>query len=150
MRRTIGSLVVGQNCLLSSPQDIVFDVARSMAGKNVGAVPVMDRDKLIGIFTERDILKRVVAAGLDPRATRVEQVMTSAPETSPADEGVIECMERMKKLNCRHMPILEGGRLLGVVSLRDLLMLLLKMKQDEIEYLSELFEYLPVEPGPGG
>ncbi|MBI5367896.1 MAG: CBS domain-containing protein [Planctomycetes bacterium] len=150
MRRTVGSLVSGQNPATAGPKDLVFDAVKSMAQKNIGALPVVEGGRLAGIFTERDVLKRVVATGLDPRTTRVEQVMTPAPETSGADEGIIDCMEKMRRLNCRHMPVLKAGALVGVVSLRDLLMLLLQMKQDEIQYLNELFDYLPVEPGPGG
>ena len=82
--------------------------------------PGLQGERLCGIFTERDLLTRVVAAGLDPPTTRLGDVMTADPDTIEASAPIIEAIRRMDEFCYRHMPVLERGRLIGVVSWRDL------------------------------
>lgn len=111
----------------------VAEVARVMAEKNVGAVPVLDGDRLVGLFSERDLLKRVVARGRDPAALRVEEVMTTELVVANVDDSFEACLQRMRAASCRHLPVLDGGRLLGLVSLRDMLLADIQVKQKQLD-----------------
>ena len=100
----------------------VLEAARYMMEHNVGAVPVMRDGKLAGILTERDIMNRVVAVGRTPGTTAVSEVMTANPRAVPADETIEECLFIMREFGFRHLPIVDGQELKGIVSLRDVLM----------------------------
>ena len=100
----------------------VLEAARFMMEHNVGALPVLRNGELAGIFSERDIMNRVVAAGRTPGTTEVSEVMTANPRAVAAEESIEECLFIMKEFGFRHLPIVEGKELKGLVSLRDLLM----------------------------
>ena len=100
----------------------VLEAARYMMEHNVGAVPVMRDGNLAGILTERDIMNRVVAVGRTPGTTAVSEVMTANPRAVPADETIEECLFIMREFGFRHLPIVDGPQLKGIVSLRDVLM----------------------------
>jgi CBS domain-containing protein len=89
---------------------------------NVGALPVLRGGELIGILSERDIMNRVVAVGRTPGTTAVSEVMTANPRAVSADESIEECLFIMREFGFRHLPIVEGRELKGLVSLRDVLM----------------------------
>jgi CBS domain-containing protein len=91
-----------------------------MAEHACSSILICEGDKLEGIFTERDLLVRVVAAGLDPDQVKLGQVMTPDPDTIDGKEPVIEAIRRMDEFSYRHLPVVDGGKVLGVVSLRDL------------------------------
>ncbi len=111
----------------------VLDTAKYMAERNIGAVAVLRGDELIGIFSERDLMKRVVAAGRNPANTTVEEVMTSDPLVVSPNERITDCMRMMKENSFRHLPICEGRKLKGLLSLRDLLLQDLVEKDGEIQ-----------------
>jgi CBS domain-containing protein len=100
----------------------VLEAARFMMEHNIGALPVLRNGELAGIFSERDIMNRVVAAGRMPGTTSVAEVMTANPRAVPADETVEECLFIMREFGFRHLPIVDGKELKGLVSLRDILM----------------------------
>jgi CBS domain-containing protein len=100
----------------------VLEAARYMMEHNVGAVPVLRNGDLIGILSERDIMNRVVATGRTPGTTAVSEVMTANPHSVPADESIEECLFIMREFGFRHLPIVDGKELKGLVSLRDVLM----------------------------
>jgi CBS domain-containing protein len=100
----------------------VLEAARYMMEHNIGALPVLRNGELAGIFSERDVLNRVVAVGRTPGSTSVAEVMSANPRTVPADETVEECLFIMREFGFRHLPIVEGKELTGLVSLRDILM----------------------------
>ncbi|HEY1679651.1 MAG TPA: CBS domain-containing protein [Candidatus Sulfotelmatobacter sp.] len=100
----------------------VLEAARYMMEHNIGAVPVMRDGQLAGILTERDIMNRVVAGGRTPGMTSVAEVMTANPRAVPADETIEECLFIMREFGFRHLPIVDGPELKGIVSLRDVLM----------------------------
>ena len=92
-----------------------------MKQENIGALLVLDSSRLIGIFTERDALFRVLAAGRDPGTTQLIDVMTAQPQTISPDEPFLHALRIMHECNFRHLPVVEFGRPLGMVSVRDAL-----------------------------
>src|SRR5271156_2205621 len=97
----------------------VLEAARLMMEHNIGALPVLRNGELAGMFSERDIMNRVVAVGRTPGHTTVAEVMTANPRAVHADETVEECLFIMNEFGFRHLPIVEGKALRGLVSLRD-------------------------------
>jgi len=116
-------------------EQTVFEAARFMVERNIGAVPVLRDGKLVGIFSERDIMKRVVAQAHDPRTTKVSDIMTKDPVTVTPESSDEECMRLMRDHNCRHLPICEDKKLWGLISLRDLLAHHVEEKEEEARHL---------------
>ena len=100
----------------------VLEAARYMMEHNVGALPVLRDGDLAGILSERDIMNRVVAVGRTPGTTEVSEVMTANPRAVAPDESIEECLFIMREFGFRHLPIVDGKQLRGLVSLRDVLM----------------------------
>src|SRR5579863_980786 len=100
----------------------VLEAARFMMEHNIGALPVVRNGELAGIFSERDIMNRVVAAGRTPGHTAVSEVMTANPRAVHLDETIEECLFIMHEFGFRHLCIVEGKELRGLISLRDILM----------------------------
>jgi CBS domain-containing protein len=98
----------------------VLEAARFMMEHNIGALPVLRNGELAGIFSERDVMNRVVAVGRTPGHTSVAEVMTVNPRAVNVDETVDECLFIMNEFGFRHLPIVEGKQLCGLVSLRDI------------------------------
>lgn len=108
--------------VLKAPPDApVCKAARLMARRNAGAVLVVEGERLVGIFTERDVVFRVVARGLDTRATRLADVMTPAPRTIDPDKTFGYALVIMHEGGFRHLPVVEDGKVLGIVSSRNAL-----------------------------
>lgn len=118
----VADLVKDQKILSVQHDQTVLEAARIMNERNVGAVPVLRDGELVGIFSERDLLRRVVAAGRSPGLTQVSEVMTANPRTVPPGEPVENCLFLMREYGFRHLPVCENGRVKGLVSLRDLLL----------------------------
>jgi CBS domain-containing protein len=119
--RTIRSIIDGQQLITASPTTSVSDAALRMKEGNIGAIMVVDGDALVGVFTERDALFRVVACGLDARATALADVMTANPQTIHPDRSFTDALKMMHDGRFRHLPVVEDGRLVGEVSTRDAL-----------------------------
>lgn len=113
----------------------VLEVAKFLVEHNIGAVPVLHDKKLVGIFSERDIMKRVVAEARDPRTTRISDIMTKGPVTVTPESTVEECMVLMRDHNCRHLPICHDNSLWGLISLRDVLAHEVEEKKEEARHL---------------
>ena len=105
--------------LMAAPRSMVSEAAKLMAARNVGAVMVVEDDRLVGIFTERDVVFRVVARGLDAHATQLADVMTCAPKTVDPDASFGFALLIMQKSGFRHMPVVQDGRPVGIVSSRS-------------------------------
>lgn len=103
-----------------APDMLVTDCVRAMAAEKIGAMIVMDGERLVGIFTERDALNRVLAAGLDPRNTKVSEVMTKDPYCVPPTTTVGAAMQMVTQRRFRHLPIVENGKVLALISSGDL------------------------------
>lgn len=117
----IRSVMDPRKLVVASPEASVWEAARLMIDARVGAVLVVKEELLIGIFTERDAVYRVVAAERDPRATRLAEVMTPQPKTLPPDASFGHALVLMHENGFRHVPVVEGGRPVGVVSARHAL-----------------------------
>jgi CBS domain-containing protein len=100
----------------------VLEAARYMMEHSIGALPVLRQGELVGMFSERDVMNRVVAAGRTPGTTQVSEVMTANPKSVNVNETVENCLFLMREFGFRHLPITDGKKLMGVVSLRDLLL----------------------------
>ncbi|MEW6283624.1 MAG: CBS domain-containing protein [Candidatus Eremiobacterota bacterium] len=118
---TLGDIAQKRETITISPEATVRAAARKMAGANKGAVLIVSQGRLCGIFTERDLLNRVVAAGLDPETTPVSSVMTDRLLVARADDPYQAGLAKMMVRNCRHLPLVQGDRVVGMVSRRDLM-----------------------------
>jgi CBS domain-containing protein len=119
-----------QHLIHTTPDSTVFATARDMADRGIGAMAVVDGERLVGIFSERDLMTRVVVPGRDPRAVRVGDVMTRDVVTAGLGDTRDTAIDKMRRAGCRHLPIVSEGRVIGMLSMRDLL-------RDEIEEQGE-------------
>ena len=120
------------------PDTTVTECVRVMTAGKIGALIVMDGERLIGIFTERDALNKVLAGGLDPRNTKVSEVMTKDPYCIPPTTTVGDAMKLVTKLRFRHLPIVDNGKVLAVVSSGDLTHWLVTDQIGEVQELVKL------------
>jgi CBS domain-containing protein len=141
--KTIGRLVAGRETFHIGSAQTVREAARYMTERRVGAVSVVEDARLVGILSERDIMARVVARQLDPDRTRVGEVMTRDLVVAQADDTHEDGLRKMKQAGCRHLPVVEGDRLMGMVSLRDLLQVDLSEKDEEIRWLNAYIHFIP-------
>lgn len=111
----------GPDVIVVCPEATVLEVCKLMAEADVGSVIVRDGDELVGIFTERDLLKRVVTPGKSPAVLTVADVMSSPIQTCGLDEDAYKCAERFRDSHIRHLAVVEDGALVGVIGLRDIL-----------------------------
>jgi CBS domain-containing protein len=118
-----------------APESTVFDALRCMADKNVGAVAVLDRQSLVGIFSERDYARKVALHGRSSRETLVREIMTPNPVVVAVDTEIRECMHLMSDRNIRHLPVLDGTTLTGVISIGDVVRAIIEDQQDSISTL---------------
>jgi len=124
----------------------VHDTIRFMAEKNIGAVTVVDNAaerRLRGIFSERDLLKRINLAGLDPRQTIIDEVMTKNVAVCGTSDTADRCQQTMKKIKSRHLPVVDGDRLVGMISLRDILEMNIQEKDEELRMMNAYIHDLP-------
>ena len=128
----------------SPPTASVLEVARTMTDARVGAIPIVEGERIVGIFSERDLMTRVVVVGKDAERTRVAEVMTREVLTAEGEDTRSQCLERMRGARCRHLPVLEGGRLIAVLSMRDLLRDEIEEQHEEIEGLRAYIHQKPI------
>lgn len=120
----------------------VFDVAKYMDLHNIGAVPVLDSEnKLKGMFSERDLVRRCISKELDLKTTKIDDVMTSQVYVIDVSDTPEYCMQIMKQQKIRHMPVIEEHKLIGLISMRDLLLYDMKLKEEKIEMLNTYIQY---------
>jgi CBS domain-containing protein len=117
--RSIKSMMEHEKYLAAPPDTSVSEAARLMAGRNAGAVLVVDNERLVGIFTERDVVFRVIAKDLDPTATRLQTVMTPSPLTLDPARTYGHALLLMQENGFRHVPVVENGRPIGIISSRN-------------------------------
>ena len=126
-----------------SKQTPVIDAVRTMTDNNVGIVAVLEGDALVGVLSERDVVQRVVARGLDPARTFVQDVMTRDVVLGDVDEDCRLAMVKMDRANIRHLPIVSGGKVVSMLSVRDLMRAELAEAGIELEHLRAYLYQVP-------
>jgi len=141
--RSLRNIFQERELYFITPDQSIADAARYMSERNVGAVCVLEGERLVGILSERDMMKRVIAPNRDPGTTRVAEVMTAKPIVVDVHESYEKCLKVMKQASVRHLPVVEGDKLVGLVSLRDLLQVDLDEKEEELKYMQDYIHYIP-------
>lgn len=117
------------------PGASVFEAISEMSTRNIGALPVIRDGHLVGMISERDYTRKVILLGRSSRDTRVDEIMTVDPVTADPHDSIEKCMQLMTKCRVRHLPVLEYGRLLGIVSIGDLVNWIINAQTAAIEDL---------------
>ena len=115
----------------------VFDAIKLMADHAVGSLLVMEGEKLAGIVTERDYARKVILKGRSSETTRVEEIMTTEVLTSTTVQTVNECMALMTEKRIRHLPVVDGNKVIGIISIGDLVQAIISDQREEIEQLGQ-------------
>lgn len=136
VRKILPDVVSGQNIFELTRDASVLEAARGMAERNVHSVLITEGGHLTGIITGTDLVKKVVAEGLDPKLTPLSDVMTRDPETVSPGFNAIEALHRMHDGRFRHLPIVENGKVVGILSRRDFL----DYEIEELEHQEQLWE----------
>jgi CBS domain-containing protein len=119
------------------PHASVYEALQKLAEKNVGALVVMDGTDLVGILSERDYVRKVILKGYSSRELEVREIMSSPVITVNPKATIDECMQRMTDKRCRHLPVVEEGRLVGVVSIGDLVNWIMTAQDQTIHQLED-------------
>jgi CBS domain-containing protein len=143
--KAVSAVIQGQDTAVVQPATSVLDAVRTMTERRIGAVPVVEGERLVGIFTERDVMARVVAAGRDPGSTTVAEVMSPELVIADVNDSYDTCLRRMQHARVHHLIVLKEGRLAGVLSLRDLLVVELNEKDEAINLLNAYVPYIPAD-----
>ena len=122
---------------VQDPHQTVDNVIRLMAQHQIGAVPVCQGGRLVGIFSERDFLRRVAARGLDAQKTELLAVMTPDPVTAGPTEDRLTAISKMQAVGCRHLPIVANGAVIDMLSMRDLLFVEIAEREEEVAQLRQ-------------
>jgi CBS domain-containing protein len=141
--KTVAEILERRPLIHADSSDNVRNVAQKMAEKNVGAVAVLDKGKLVGVFSERDLMTRVVARGLNPEKTPVQDVMSRSLVVADPREDLESALQKMNSQGCRHLPVVDRGNLIGMISLRDLLQVDDDDNRERASFLNELVTYSP-------
>jgi CBS domain-containing protein len=131
----VRDIIDGRDLFSVAESDTVAAVARRMAELHVGAILVLHNDELRGLFSERDLMKRVVLERLDPERTPVSKVMSTALATVDELASLEDAMELMQVNNCRHLPVTRGSSVVGFLSMRDLMNYELTRKTEELHHM---------------
>jgi CBS domain-containing protein len=120
-----------------APTAMIFDAIALMADKNIGALPVVENDKLIGIISERDYTRKVILKGKSSKETRVQEIMTQQLVTANPGDTVVDCMRVMTEKRVRHLPVMEEGKMTGMLSIGDVVKWLISAQAATIENLEQ-------------
>jgi CBS domain-containing protein len=131
----VRDIVRGRELFSADERETVAEVASRMAELHVGAIVVLGGQDLRGVFSERDLMMRVVLERLDPDRTPVSQVMSTALATIDETADLESAMELMQLHNCRHLPVLRGSRVVAFLSMRDLMNFELARKTEELHHM---------------
>ena len=116
-------------------KETAYKALEIMANKDIGALLVIDEEQLVGIFSERDYTRKVILKGKSSKKTTVGELMTSPVFTISPEKSIEECMILMTAKHCRHLPVIESGKLIGVISIRDVVSAIITTQKVEIEDL---------------
>lgn len=122
------------------PDQKIIDVIAVLSDHRVGALPVLDGDKLVGIISERDYVRKLILQERDPKKTTVDEIMTRDPFTVSLDQTVEQCMGKMSAHYIRHLPAVDKGQLVGVVAVDDVLKAIIRDQEQDLEALEALIK----------
>jgi len=120
-----------------APDSTVFEAIQTMANKNVGALPVLDGQRLVGIISERDYTRKVILKGRSSKDTTVREIMSPDPHVGGLEDTVVDCMRLMTQRKIRHLPILIAGEMVGIVSIGDLVNWIISTQAVAIDQLEK-------------
>ncbi len=129
-----------------SPEDTVYDALKLMAEKNVGALLVLDGDRLAGLISERDYARKIILEDRSSRETKVKEIMTTDVLTVTPDKDLDECMELITEKRKRHLPVVENDRVLGIISIGDIVKGIIDHKEFLIGQLESYIKGYPFKP----
>jgi CBS domain-containing protein len=143
---SVGSILSHKGSAVWSiaPNSMVFDAIQLMADKNVGALPVVDNGQLLGMISERDYTRKVILKGKSSKDTPVREIMTQDLTTVNMADSVNDCLRVMTDSRIRHLPVMEGRKLVGLVSIGDLVKWIISAQTATIDALEK---YITGEPG---
>ena len=127
----------GRHVISVSPDASVLDAIITMAEKVIGSLLVMEDDNLRGIITERDYARKVIVKGRSSKTTLVSEIMSTTVLTTSSGQSVNECMELMTERRIRHLPVLDENRVIGLISIGDLVQAIISDQQEEIQHLEQ-------------
>lgn len=127
----------GRHVVSVSPDASVLDAIITMAEKGIGSLLVMEGDRLRGIITERDYARKVIVKGRSSKTTLVSEIMSATVLTTSSAQSVNECMALMTERRIRHLPVLEDNRVIGLISIGDLVQAIISDQQEEIQHLEQ-------------
>jgi CBS domain-containing protein len=120
-----------------SPTQMVIEALELMAERNIGAVMVMEQERLVGIFSERDYARKGILKDRKAKSTPIDAVMTTHVITVGPDSSIEECMRLMSEKKFRHLPVLEDGRIVGLISISDVVTAIIREQEDRIQSLEQ-------------
>jgi CBS domain-containing protein len=126
----------GAEVTTTTPEAVVFDALTVMGEKNIGALVVIEGDQVVGVFSERDYSRKVILQGKTSRSTCVREVLSQPVITITPADSIEECMQRMTVNRIRHLPVLDGGKLVGVVSIGDVVNWIMHAQRHAIKQLT--------------
>jgi CBS domain-containing protein len=127
----------GSNVWHIAPESTVFDAIKLMADKNIGALLVLSRGRLVGIFSERDYTRKIALMGKNSRDTRVQEVLSGKVTCVSPNDSVEDCMRLMTEHRVRHLPVVEGEKVLGIISIGDLVNWIISAQNSAIEQMEQ-------------
>lgn len=127
----------GKNVWSITPGTSVLDALKLMADKNIGALMVIDGERLAGIFSERDYARKVTLKGKSSRELTVAEIMTTDVISVRPEQTIVDCMELMTEKRIRHLPVIDAGRTVGVISIGDVVKSIISVQKDTITHLEE-------------
>lgn len=119
------------------PDASVYEAIEMMADKEIGALVVLEGDSLVGVLSERDYARKVVLQGRSSKDTKIREIMTSRVAFAKPEQSVEECMAMMTDKRVRHLPVMDGDRLLGLISIGDLVKAIIEEQQQTIQQLEQ-------------
>ena len=130
----------GNTVISISPDATVLDALQLMAEKNIGSVTVLDQERFLGIMTERDYSRKVILKGKNSTNTKVTEIMTADLPAVSLDKSIEHCMELMTKNNIRYIPVLENGKLSGIISMSDIVKATILAQKETITHLQSYIQ----------
>lgn len=121
----------------TTPGTTVYDALKLMADKNIGALVVLEGERLAGIFSERDYARKVILRGRTSRELSVSDIMTTDVVSVRPDQTIVDCMELMTNRRIRHLPVLDAGTVVGVISIGDVVKSIISAQKDTITHLED-------------